>query len=564
MLRSPQRALSLAAPLLALAVGASPAAANTYCVPDTTIATDCTVPVGTLQSALDSARASAGPDQIRLAAGTFAGASDLSGDGSMTTITGAGRGQTFITTTTAARAIDLAGNFTVRDLAISGTLDASDIARFQGSALVAERIDVTRSGSGSASGTLVSLSQSTLRDVKIRKPTGTGYPLYMGNGTAIGLDIDDGTGGYAAYVNGGTVTRAKITTGAVNAGVYLTGTGTTLAGALITTSSPNAPGLLLITSGTNASGTVRDTTLVSTAPGTTAPAVEVGTFQPLTAQLGVTGLATAGYAAAGCSGTNNAAGTATLTLARTVATSLFLAACPPGRGYSNAGTESTVAGSGNVLAAPQFANLAGGDYGPLAGGNLVDAGDPASLLPTDSALDVRGNARVVDGNADGVAVRDVGAIEWQVPAATATPAPTPTPAPGTGSPTPAPSPTATPAPPAPAATITSIRFSGTLRAAKTSRTAPLKRLAAKPKSSKVPLVTAALSTPSELAATLARRNAKRAFVTLAGSVKVPKAGTTVRLQLGGTWNGKRLARGTYRLTLKPTGGTARTVQFTLR
>ena len=58
-------------------------------------------------------------------------------------------------------------------------------------------------------------------------------------------------------------------------------------------------------------------------------------------------------------------------------------------------------------AAPGFADPAGGDYRPAAGSPLIDAGDPALL----SGIDLDGGSRVVDGNCDGAAVRDIGAYE---------------------------------------------------------------------------------------------------------------------------------------------------------
>jgi len=62
----------------------------------------------------------------------------------------------------------------------------------------------------------------------------------------------------------------------------------------------------------------------------------------------------------------------------------------------------------NINQDPQFANPAGGDYSLQFGSPAIDAGNPT---PPPHALDLNGNARVLDGNANGVAVTDMGALE---------------------------------------------------------------------------------------------------------------------------------------------------------
>jgi hypothetical protein len=62
--------------------------------------------------------------------------------------------------------------------------------------------------------------------------------------------------------------------------------------------------------------------------------------------------------------------------------------------------------------APGFVNPAARDYRPAAGSPLIDAG-PSSAI---AAVDVIGQPRVVDGNGDGIAMVDLGALEYQPPA----------------------------------------------------------------------------------------------------------------------------------------------------
>lgn len=83
------------------------------------------------------------------------------------------------------------------------------------------------------------------------------------------------------------------------------------------------------------------------------------------------------------------------------------------------------AGSGNIDASPLFLNPAGGYFSLLPGSAGIDAGDNtvAETLDTDQA----GSERILDGDADGFGVVDMGALEYD-PAA-----PVPTDIDGSGS-----------------------------------------------------------------------------------------------------------------------------------
>lgn len=73
-------------------------------------------------------------------------------------------------------------------------------------------------------------------------------------------------------------------------------------------------------------------------------------------------------------------------------------------------------GPGNVNVAPGFVNAAGSDFSLASSSPLIDIGDPAALGGDESTTDLAGNPRVVDGNGDGTARRDIGAFEYQPPA----------------------------------------------------------------------------------------------------------------------------------------------------
>jgi len=65
----------------------------------------------------------------------------------------------------------------------------------------------------------------------------------------------------------------------------------------------------------------------------------------------------------------------------------------------------------NIVADPLFANQGAGDFSLTPGSPAIDAGVALSI--PELALDLNGEARPVDGNADGVAVPDIGAIEFR-------------------------------------------------------------------------------------------------------------------------------------------------------
>src|SRR5204862_4962444 len=81
----------------------------------------------------------------------------------------------------------------------------------------------------------------------------------------------------------------------------------------------------------------------------------------------------------------------------------------------------------HLSADPGFVSAGTGDYHLGQGSALIDAGSPSGLLAGESATDLDGAARIVDGDGANGARRDPGAFEAGPPA----PAPAPTPTPNT-------------------------------------------------------------------------------------------------------------------------------------
>jgi parallel beta-helix repeat protein len=82
---------------------------------------------------------------------------------------------------------------------------------------------------------------------------------------------------------------------------------------------------------------------------------------------------------------------------------------PSGAAYDGGCSDQT-GNSGNISLDPRFVDAAGGDYNPQAGSPVIDSGTNAA--PKLPPVDINGDPRIIDGDADGTATVDIGAAEF--------------------------------------------------------------------------------------------------------------------------------------------------------
>jgi hypothetical protein len=78
---------------------------------------------------------------------------------------------------------------------------------------------------------------------------------------------------------------------------------------------------------------------------------------------------------------------------------------------SQSGLGTLTAGAGNINADPLFVDPSTDKFGLGSGSPAIDAGSPTRLVTGESTTDLVGSPRITDGDGDGTARRDLGALE---------------------------------------------------------------------------------------------------------------------------------------------------------
>jgi hypothetical protein len=425
--KSRTRALAAAIVVTAAAALTTAGSANalTYCVAKPACAGTVSPDV---QSALTTAAISPVPDRIEVGPGSFYASSGFSytpvGPMNSLELVGAGRHQTELrggsdVNKRPALLLDAAAPTKVSDLTIKSFTPADPTFTTAGLRIFgsAERIDVW--GSPRSDGVEL-LKDSSLKSSTVSL-AGRRNGVYSaaGSATVTNSSIDAHFDGTAAAADGaGSLTVSHSRLNGYTGVEATTGGAVEIDDSLVLT---NEYGLFAYNKGQSPTA-IRATnvTVVGTDP-TTIGVHSAGVFNGSTTQITLTNSVIADVTQS-LTRTGTGGGTGSVTARHSAYDHATVAENGPGS------LDQTLANLD--LTTPGFVDPAGGDYRLAADSLLLDAGDPAPAGGL-SATDLAGKARSLDGNGDGVEAPDIGAFEFQPPAAPA-PAPGPPP-PGTPS-----------------------------------------------------------------------------------------------------------------------------------
>jgi hypothetical protein len=580
----------LSASAVAMLVTADGAAAATYCVPNDAAYADCTPGLGRSSAAIATtdAVASPGPDTVRLAPAatlllaplTLTGSNDPA---NKVTVIGAGAtvtGSRFVSGDIAGPTISVTGAVELTDLIVTRTAGTDDVVSLDHTGLAAPTLRrATVNRNNGANGTAVTADgaegyETQIIDTTIVAGTGNNTAVELRDATLVDSRVTrNSDAAVMVQASPGYINRSTFT-GSSSFAHISAYYGSRITNSLIVQTSADGPGLRAVaTSGSNADVVVADSTVVSTVANPNAALVSASNVA-WTANLTASGIASHGFATLACARTgNNAAASASIGASDSVAPDATVGICTPGPG-ENAGSETATPGPGRLAANPGFTNFAALDFTLAPGAPAIDAGTPGPLLASDGDLDLARNPRLTDGNDDGNFRRDAGAYERAgviaptptpapTPAPTATPSPVPssTPLPGATPNNPAPTPTPS-VTPAPTPTFTALTISGKGRVKAASRGGTLLPSTRKVRGSV--LLTIKARGARTATVTLARKRGKTVR-TVKGSVVVSLTGSETKARFAGRWRGRKLARGTYRMTVAVAGvATKRTVTLQVR
>lgn len=414
-----RRAMLLAGALVlpalpALVAAPAYAVDNVICV---NTAVGCDQTVASIPAAIDAADNNAVPDTIKVGPGTYTdGPYTLDGSVQPVTLEGAGAGQTVLALPADPDPQQTLGvnGATVRHLSISMTPTQSSNDRGMALYNGASADHVVVDGLGSTNTQGVTMIDSGLSDSEILLDPGadpsTRGIFSEGDNTIADVRISANTGIAVSSAATDTISRVVIRAG--DAGISVDGGTVEVDNALINLGDDSGTGLAA----------------ANFNPGTTPETIEADHVTIVGGGTGSTGASA--YAA-----TPTAKQTAQIVLTNSIisgpVTSLAVQASNDGAqggnssaqilvaytDYDPAATQVTIGanGVGDVFNGPGNLDVVPGfldpddDYRLASTSPLVDAGDPAAGGP---ALDLDRTPRVVDGDLDLTAVRDMGAYEW--------------------------------------------------------------------------------------------------------------------------------------------------------
>jgi hypothetical protein len=413
MRRTALVATALLIPLVPL-VSAAPAHAadNVICV-GSPVGT-CHQTVASLSAAVNAANANSLADTILVGPGTYDdGPYQLLGQSHGLTLQGSGQGSTIITlpaSPTTEHYVVANQAVVVRDLTIQMAPGPSGndtgLVLFGG----ATAVRVTVDGTGTANATGMKMINSAVTASAVHMPL---TRAMYGEG---GATVTDSTlSGSQGFVHSGpdtTDTLSRVTIEATGIGIS-TDSGTVLVdNALIDLGAGAGTGLAAANFNANPDPNTIEAdhvTIVGGGPGSRgawAYAANPNEVQQSTIQLDnsiVRGPETDLVVQAGNDGAQGGPSTATIN-------ATYSAWSTKDEAAGANGIAEVVSGQGHLHVDPAFVNPAAGNYRLRPGSPVIDKGDPAAAGPT---RDLDRRARVIDGDLDGTAVRDLGAYEWR-------------------------------------------------------------------------------------------------------------------------------------------------------